>query len=392
MISALALLLLSSIQAAQASDVWTVNCGVLSVQRSDPIVSPGVPSAHVHSIVGGTAFNRTMTGINAAVNSKKTTCDKFTDHSNYWAPQLYHEKDGMFQLVPFMGANMYYKRFTCDYDPNNRWCPTPANAKPFPPGLRMLAGDPDRRTQNNSDQTNQAILFESGNSGEMYGFPKTLANNVQMNVRFPSCWDGVNVDSPDHKSHMAYPDPAKGDTMGGMCPQSHPVALFHIGAEFSWDTASLGLTDSSGLIFSSGDTTGYGGHGDFVQGWTDLTALGNSFNNCNGIGTGCAWNSFGTPDGSMGVKSTLNPEIMPVVEEIGQNGPLSALPGDNPVGGLEGNVGGESTVAAVSTPAVTKVAAITTPAAVQAVQSTLVTIYVTKVVTKSAAATGCGRN
>lgn len=94
----------------------------------------------------------------------------------------------------------------------------------------------------------------------------------------------------------------------------------------------------------------------------------------------------------MGVKSTLNPEIMPVVEEIGQNGPLSALPGDNPVGGLEGNVGGESTVAAVSTPAVTKVAAITTPAAVQAVQSTLVTIYVTKVVTKSAAATGCGRN
>jgi hypothetical protein len=97
---------------------------------------------------------------------------------------------------------MYYKRFTCDYDPNNRWCPTPSNAKPFPPGLRMLAGDPERRTQNNSDQTNQAILFETGNSGEMYGFPKTLAKNLQMNVRFPSCWDGVNVDSEDHKSHV----------------------------------------------------------------------------------------------------------------------------------------------------------------------------------------------
>jgi hypothetical protein len=83
MLSTFALLLLGSIHAVQASDVWTVNCGVLSVQRSDPIVSPGVPSAHVHSIVGGTAFNRTMTGVNAAVNAKKTTCDKFTDHSNY---------------------------------------------------------------------------------------------------------------------------------------------------------------------------------------------------------------------------------------------------------------------------------------------------------------------
>jgi hypothetical protein len=102
---------------------------------------------------------------------------------------------------------MYYKRFTCDYDPNNRWCPTPSNAKPFPPGLRMLAGDPERRTQNNSDQTNQAILFESGSSGEVYGFPKTLGNYLQMNIRFPSCWDGVNVDSPDHKSHVRFTCP-----------------------------------------------------------------------------------------------------------------------------------------------------------------------------------------
>jgi hypothetical protein len=83
MYSALVLLLLSSIHTIQASDVWTVNCGVLSTQRSDPIVSPGIPAAHVHAISGGTAFNRTMTGVNAAVNSKKTTCDKFTDHSNY---------------------------------------------------------------------------------------------------------------------------------------------------------------------------------------------------------------------------------------------------------------------------------------------------------------------
>ena len=83
MFSPLVLLLLSSLHAVQATDVWTVNCGVLSVQRADPIVSPGIPSSHVHAISGGTAFSKSMTGVNAAVAAKQTTCDKFTDHSNY---------------------------------------------------------------------------------------------------------------------------------------------------------------------------------------------------------------------------------------------------------------------------------------------------------------------
>lgn len=66
----------------------------------------------------------------------------------------------------------------------------------------MLAGDADRRTQNSSLQSDQAVLFESGSSGEVYGFPPVLADRLQMNIRFPSCWDGVNVDSPDHRSHV----------------------------------------------------------------------------------------------------------------------------------------------------------------------------------------------
>jgi Domain of unknown function (DUF1996) len=60
----------------------------------------------------------------------------------------------------------------------------------------------DGRTLNMSDQTNQAILFETGNEGEVYTLPTSLANILSFHVRFPSCWDGVNVDSPDHKSHV----------------------------------------------------------------------------------------------------------------------------------------------------------------------------------------------
>ena len=28
---------------------------------------------------------------------------------------------------------------------------------------------------------------------------------LRINNFFPTCWDGVNLDSPDHKSHVAYP-------------------------------------------------------------------------------------------------------------------------------------------------------------------------------------------
>jgi hypothetical protein len=36
-------------------------CSTLSIQRIDPLVEPGkLPSAHIHQIVGGNAFNATM--------------------------------------------------------------------------------------------------------------------------------------------------------------------------------------------------------------------------------------------------------------------------------------------------------------------------------------------
>jgi hypothetical protein len=46
------------------------------------------------------------------------------------------------------------------------------------------------------------------------------------NSRF-RCWDGKNLDSPDHQAHVAYPTagPATFDTDGGACPATHPVKV-----------------------------------------------------------------------------------------------------------------------------------------------------------------------
>jgi hypothetical protein len=74
---------LSGAISVHASDAWTVNCAPLTVQRSDSLLSPGAASGHVHAVVGGTAFRRSMSSIDSAVDALQTTCDKFTDHSNY---------------------------------------------------------------------------------------------------------------------------------------------------------------------------------------------------------------------------------------------------------------------------------------------------------------------
>ena len=64
-------------------------CSTLTVQRLDPAVQPGQnPSAHVHHIVGGNAFNVTMTG-DVSERATCTTCQMAEDFSNYWTAQLY---------------------------------------------------------------------------------------------------------------------------------------------------------------------------------------------------------------------------------------------------------------------------------------------------------------
>lgn len=324
----LSLLTLSA--SVSASSVWTVNCAPLTVQRSDPLFSPGEPSSHVHAVVGSTAFSRSMPGKRAAADGARTTCDKPTDHSNYWAPQLYQMLPGdTFKALPFTGMVAYYTNYTCDWDESGTCPESGRNPRAFPTGLRMIAGNPFRRTLNMSDPWEAAILMESGNEGEVYGMPTTLSDRLSGHVRFPSCWDGVHLDSEDHFSHVNYPDPALGgNTQGGMCPQSHPVAMINIGAEFGWSTE--GVTDVKSLVWAQGDTTGYGFHADFVMGWKNPKALRESFANCFD-NVDCPWRSFGIPDGQEISPEALAPQVPAPREDVGLVTPVKSLPGDNPV-------------------------------------------------------------
>ena len=89
---------------------------------------------------------------------------------------------------------------------------------------------------------------------------------------FPACWDGKNLDSPDHQSHM-YNTVKDAFQNAGPCPASHPVRVPQLAYETLWDTAAFAAlwpTDGSQpFVLSYGDNRGYGTHADYVFGCKD---------------------------------------------------------------------------------------------------------------------------
>jgi hypothetical protein len=81
-------------------------CSTVSIQRIDPLVLPGgVPSGHLHQIVGGNAFNATMDPANGDIANKATctTCTFSEDFSNYWtAVMFFKHPNGSYHKVPIM--------------------------------------------------------------------------------------------------------------------------------------------------------------------------------------------------------------------------------------------------------------------------------------------------
>jgi hypothetical protein len=77
-------------------------------------------------------------------------------------------------------------------------------------------------------------------------------DGLRLELLFPQCWDGVNLDSPDHQSHVAFPDAMLN---GGNCPPGFPKNLNQIFFETIYDVATF--KDQDGIFaLSNGDPTG----------------------------------------------------------------------------------------------------------------------------------------
>lgn len=136
----------------------------------------------------------------------------------------------------------------------------------------MLAGDTSKRAPSPShDFAEQGISYACLGAGK----PETnyipgykCPGGLRAQIFFPACWDGKNLDSPDHRSHVAYPIESYNS---GHCPSTHPVQFISLFYEVLYDVSKFDdqwpSPSTHPFVFSNGDTTGYGFHGDFVNGW-----------------------------------------------------------------------------------------------------------------------------
>lgn len=149
----------------------------------------------------------------------------------------------------------------------------------------MIAGDASRNTYNASLFDNQAVSWvclDYNNPGvngkETPGFPTTnCPDGMRGQVFFPSCWDGVNLDSANHRDHVAYPIQ---NYNGGDCPSSHPVKLVSLFYEQIFSTGGFN-GDGQSWILANGDVTGYSLHADFQNGWDSPSILQSVIDECN---------------------------------------------------------------------------------------------------------------
>ena len=222
---------------------FKVECGWSHAASDDPIVHPGVPGAsHRHDFFGNTSTYAGSTALD--LRSSATTCQNKLDTAAYWAPALL--VDGT-PVAP-LGSVAYYR-------PGSGV--DPADLRPYPAGLMMVAGDGGAT----GPQPREVAAWHCGASPALHATPPACSRTAPLAVRvaFPDCWDGVRLDSADHKSHVAY-------SSEGHCPREHPVPVPQLIFEVRYPVTG----DPSALALASGGT--HGAHADFLNAW-DQQAL-----------------------------------------------------------------------------------------------------------------------
>jgi hypothetical protein len=222
--------------AAQAgsSGEFHTSCAFSHAAADDPIVFPGEPGmSHLHDFFGNRTTNADSTF--RSMRRGRTTCSSSADASGYWSPALLDPRGNV--VTPRTLAAYYRAQSRVDAPPRN---------------LRVIAGGDTRDLR--------VAGYACGEGTPTSSVPVDCGSKLLKGVIvFPSCWNGEDLDSRDHRSHMAYPT-------GKGCPRRYPVRIPKLVLHITY-----GIHDGAGYTLVSdemmGMRDGMSLHADFWNTW-----------------------------------------------------------------------------------------------------------------------------
>ncbi|HEV3361934.1 MAG TPA: DUF1996 domain-containing protein [Pseudonocardiaceae bacterium] len=223
-------------------------CYYTHTNQDDAIVFPGQVGAspHLHDYVSNPGANANSTA--ASLRAGTTNCVNSLDFASYWAPTLFN---GSTPIHP-NSDTIYYLS-------NGK-----SNVKPYPFGLKELAGNPDAT----SPAQAQDILWGCSTTAPTYNYAPVCSSGAELHVRvdFPDCWNGTTLDSPTHRTHVAY-------SANGVCPAGYPAPIPMLSILFKY-------TFSNGKVLKTSAGLGtWSMHADFINAW-DVNELAHMVSMC----------------------------------------------------------------------------------------------------------------
>ena len=241
-------------------------CPPSHISYDDPIMHPGAAGANEHLHI---FFGNTKTDANSTYESLRTsgdgTCRNALNRSAYWQPaMLGRNAAGQDVVVVEDFTDFYYKRRPAD-DPGAEGIPVP-----LPRGLRFVFGGLD-----------QPARFKCVSADEKHNVTDWLptmqqalslcsvGEHLDIAQSTPECWDGKNLDSPDHRSHLVFLL-RDANTGKEYCPSTHPYLIPRLHFQRFFTIRSDDVTSSWRLSSDmAGDTPGASAHADYIMAWND---------------------------------------------------------------------------------------------------------------------------
>jgi Domain of unknown function (DUF1996) len=262
-------------------------CGAGQILYDDPLVFHAQPGkSHLHQFYGNLSVNANSTYQSIRQNGGSTCGDPNSsiavNRSAYWMPAML---DGAGNVVKPEYVAIYYKRLPKSDPRCTRSNPgSVGDCVGIPAGLSFITG---YNMQGGANDASTLFYCQDSDLGGAKAIDTGKKSNIAdavagcpvgarltLNIGGPDCWDGVNLDSPDHRSHVSHStyvwDPNLGSSYQ-RCDDAHPyympqvsiIAFYVTDANFA---AGKWHLSSDEMVPGAAPGTTF--HADYVEGWS----------------------------------------------------------------------------------------------------------------------------